>query len=147
VNDVTTDALQQMARHVAEQLVADALKHMVTAPVTITPHPQPTRRLIEPGGAPSASPTTVRRGRKPGPKPGKSKRWTPAQRAKFAASMAARRQQKASPAAAASPATRKPGRPRKAAGRCTRCDHTEGEHDATTGKCLSVRCVCAEFCD
>lgn len=136
----TSDALQQMARHVAAQLVADALKGMIggvtSVPVTVTLHPQTARRLLPP------APVEKRRGRTPGPKPKKAggrPKWTAAQHAKFSQTMAARR---------GTPPTKPKGtigRPRKvtppAEARCTRCDHTVGEHDAS-GKCLSFRCVC-----
>lgn len=137
-----TDALQQMAREVAAQLVAEAMRSMVAnvrAMVTVTVHPQPAQppRQLPP------APVEKRRGRKLARKPGrKSKKWTAEQRANFAATMAARRQPK--PAASA-PAKR--GRPRKVVdeARCTRCDHTRDEHDGDTGKCLSFRCTCAGF--
>jgi hypothetical protein len=44
---------------------------------------------------------------------------------------------------------RGPGRPRKVRPdpeiRCRVCDHTHGEHCGNDGRCLSIRCVCAEF--
>jgi hypothetical protein len=46
-------------------------------------------------------------------------------------------------------AKRGPGRPRKLRPdpeiRCRVCDHTHGEHCGNDGRCLSIRCVCAEF--
>lgn len=145
IDPTTSDALQQMASHVAVQLVAAAMKRMVAnvpaLPVTVTlhpqPEPQPQRRLM---------PAPIkRRGRKPGPKPKKAggrKKWTAAQHAKFSRTMAARSLE-------GKPAARPVGRPRKAAAvaedRCTRCDHTREEHDAQTGKCLSFRCACTGF--
>lgn len=159
----TADALRELASRVASQMVADALQAMSAGPVTITVHAQPPRLELPPA---------KRRGRKPGPKPGrrKAKKGRP---------------RKAAPAAAADQVTRRcrkclrPGGtlvagtsrtfkcgscghtwdarfPRttvtsavggKTAAPCGRCDHAASAHVGDDGRCLGQngRCVCTEF--
>lgn len=175
MTEATTDALQQMARHVATQLVADALKQMaignVAVPVTVTVHPQPERRLLAPK-------PVKRRGRKPGPKPGRKPKGSsssgrtrvsktrdvgssPTEPAIAAAGKCCRQCFRRGTAVVVSGKLvrcshckhewklRAASAPRQAApvenDRCTRCEHMKDEHDPQTGKCLSHRCSCLAF--
>lgn len=173
MTEATTDALQQMARHVATQLVVDALKDMVanvpSLPVTVTLHPQ---RLLPP------APVPKRRGRKPGPKPGRKSKGSsssgrtrvsktrnvgssPTEPAIDAAGKCCRHCFRRGTAVVVSGRLvrcshckhewklRATGVSRPAPAvekdRCTRCDHTKDEHDVDGGKCLSFRCSCTGF--
>jgi hypothetical protein len=139
VTENPVDALQAMAKRTALAMVARELEVLANGgAVTITLHPQdpPPRRALPP------KPTK----RKPGPKPSAGRGWSPERRAKFMATIAAQGKTARGPAPVEK---REPGRPKKVVvpdeARCVACDHTKGEHDPQTGKCLSWRCVCTLF--
>lgn len=145
----TTDALRSMARHVAHQLIAQELHALGNGNVAITVHAVP-----EVSAQPRlALPPAQRRGRKPGKR--KSKAWSAEQRAKFAATMAARRRGPGRPPKDGQTSARAARTNRSAAAegatsrerpaRCTRCDHTDEEHEPNKGRCLSFRCTCREL--